>query len=120
MEEKMVTERAVIDSVRDNYCLRKALDRLMEVPHLAGHNKIFAVRSFDRHDYKIVFGKPPEDYDESYSSICWGWLITAGVPVTYVFSGNVYWVMASMGNGERGDEPYDERCQGLVFWVYMV
>lgn len=58
--------------------------------------------------YRVNTGTAPDEYDERYSEICWGWLIS-GPQSDHV--------VATFANGERGNEDFDQDLQGLTIWI---
>ena len=58
--------------------------------------------------YEIHEEPAPQEYDESYSDICWGWLISTD---------QTWPVVATFAHGERGNESFDSDVEGLHLWV---
>jgi hypothetical protein len=70
-----------------------------------GWDKV-AWKSYNEGDYEIHVGEPlPSEYDEDYSSICWGWLTS---------SDQTRPVVATYSHGERGNEAFG--LEGLHVW----
>ncbi len=69
-----------------------------------------ARREFKTGDYEVRNGPCPDEYDEQYSEICWGWLKTG--PQTDP-------IVATFGHGERGNESYDESNEHLVIYYQV-
>lgn len=65
-------------------------------------------RLFNSGDYTVKDGVAPTPYDESYSSINWGWLVTGDATKP---------IVATFGHGECGNEVFDEAASGLVIWM---
>lgn len=63
---------------------------------------------FNNGEYRILSAQAPDEYDEDYSSICWGWLASGPQEDP---------IVATLANGERGNEAFDADLQGLVIWI---
>jgi hypothetical protein len=71
------------------------------------HHERIMMRFIDG-EYRVRDGQPPDEYNEHYSEICWGWLISG--PQTDK-------VVATFAMGERGDDDYDPDLSGLTIWT---
>ena len=73
-------------------------------------NVSWALDLYRKGTYEIHVGQnPPRQYNEYFSEMCMGWVIT---------SDQVGYIVVSLGNGiGNRDEPYDAENQALHIWL---
>lgn len=63
---------------------------------------------FNKGNYQVHNEDAPDEYDEYYSEMSHGWLIS---------SDQTNNVVATFARGENGNDVYDPKCDGLHVWM---